>query len=61
MKPMPMEEEEDDLSAISGVMSADLPEEEGEVEPEAASASPEKLVLELKRKIAELEASLSQL
>lgn len=56
---MPMEDEEDELSAISSVMAADAPEAPA-AEPKA-SGDPETLVSELKQKLAELEASLSQL
>ncbi len=52
-------EDDDDLAAISSVMAADAPEAPA-AEPKP-SGDPETLVSELKAKIAELEASLSQL
>ncbi len=58
MKPM-VDDDEDDMAAISGVMAAETPEMEG-AEPKPAG-DPETLVSEIKAKLAELEETLSQL
>lgn len=59
MNPMPMDDEDEDMAAISSVMAADAPPP---ADAEAApAADPSTLLADLKTKIAELEASLKML
>lgn len=57
MKP-PMAEEDEDMSALSGLMAKDAPAPEAETDEQGAGKDPELLVSELKAKLAELEAVL---